>query len=417
MIDAKSLQNTIAIQLAKSYEYAGYLDSARNKINVVIADEPLNIGLYQIKGNIVAASGLYYQSLTYYNLAYANNWNDAGIIYNRAGSYYRTRNFLAEKQSLDTLLKKFPTTTETKKMQKEWKEFNMTEVRTSFNYSRTFGPVQNGNGYEYALELYSKPINYNWRVFAMHTNSWTDIPEGQIQYTKTALGIEFRKNKWEVLAAMNHNNFGNTLIGASLKTIFTPDDYQTIIINAEKLSAETPLRGFYYNTYADRLGFTYRYRWNEKILASTAIDYLPFTDGNRRISFNASLQSLLYNQPHFKISSNAGIYSSANSQNKSSTAIYYFNPENDFSSNLGLKAEHTLKRQYEFAFTHALSLNATYYQQKNYDGKINGTIKYEQHIQLNYTKELSWSIANGKRLYDGIREPFLFFEISFYGKF
>jgi biofilm PGA synthesis protein PgaA len=406
------LQST-QIQLARSYSYAGYQDRALALINQEISNDPLNIGLYQIRGNIFAASGLYTSALENYSLTLAEDKNNAGLLYSIAGSRFRKYQFNQFTTIIQTLNRHFPLSPETKRMNKEWKEFNSTEVYLSYDYSNVSGPVQQGDGYRYQLHWYTPPIALHWRLAGSYQREWVDIPEGQVMFTRYGVGVEYRKNNIELIAMLTGNRFIEHNIGASLKAVFMPDDHQRMGVTVEKLSRETPLRGVFFQVYADRLGADYSYRWNEKTSVAAAVNYFLFTDQNRRIAANANLKQQLYGKPHFRINAIAGLYTSANTISNAT----YFNPKNDFSTDIQLNFQHTIYRKFEFNYLHQLTITTNRYKQYNFAPGYVGNFKYEQTIDLNYTKSIGWSFTKGERLYDGIKEPFLFFEINFHGRF
>jgi hypothetical protein len=340
-------------------------------------------------------------------------------LYNRSGSFFRQLQYDSVQQVLYRLRRDFPLSDSRKRLEKEWKEHNMAEFRTGFEYSYTEGPVQDGNAYTLWADASSRPINLFWRVRANVKREWSAIPEGRVQFSVLGITGEYRKKNWELEASLLGFFYTAQKVGYKIRSVHQLSDQWRLSLTGEKYSAETPFRALYYQVYADRVGANLGFSPDEKTSFTGAFSFMPFTDGNRRRSWSMGVTRRLFYLPQFQV---MGVFGAGGSENKAGTKgisipIAYYNPDNDFAGTFAMRFQHHLYRRYEKSYYHLLQLHQMQYHQSGFDPKWVGGFKYAQHFAFSYTKELSWSIGRGHFVFDGKTEPYFACEISFYGRF
>ena len=142
------------------------------------------------------------------------------------------------------------------------------------------------------------------------------------------------------------------------------------------------------------------WRRDERFSLSGSASWVPFSDGNDRLSVGASATALLVAVPHFDLTSRVDLYTSHNSK----PGGPYFSPESDFSASTGLFAQHVAWRRYERAFVQALSLEVGVYDQQGFAADWIAVARYEHRWRQNPRTEIHYGITIDRRVYDGVGE-------------
>lgn len=395
------------------YQYTNGLKTAWELIREMELKAPTNSFILEQKANVAAARGWHRMALTDYLRANTLNPKNLGIQEGLLNTYLALNRQKEAKQILDTMASVSPKNQATIRALGEWQRSQMWESWTNIVYSNSRGPVQNGQGFRATSEGYSMSFNDKFRWMGKVQYEYTQIPEGEVEYTKVALGADYRFKNWELLGQIHGNFTYFQELGAALRSVWTPNDYKVINLEIERFSSESPQRGFFSGVRADHASASFTQRWSEQTSLSLGLQYMWFTDGNRRYAQSVSIDQQLLTKSSWNLSGSFSAYSSSNT----ASDVLYFNPERDLSLSPAIHVNHTIKSNYEFSFTHALSASTGYYQQKNFDANWNYNLRYEQNISFNYLHSLAWSFSGGRKVYDGIQEPTYIFELLYYAKF
>lgn len=403
----------LKIQKAKLLYYGGYLTKALHLMDTLMLQLPLDMGLYQIRGNVLDAIGHHQNADQSFATAFTTNKKDVGLVYNIAGNHFAQFRYKEIDSILSGLKSDFPYSSSTKRLLKEWKEFNMHSIEIVGGYSNTFGLIQNGQGYTWGLNYASKPINYNWKVLLSTQQNFAEIPEGEILLTKFRAGVQYKKNNLQLNAQALLNNFGQNEVGLSVDASYFFLNKHTLQATIQRLSEQQPLRGLFYGITANQFGVGYTFRPNDLIRTSIQFDHFDFTDQNKRNALSAVVEAKLYHHSAFQLTGIGQLYTSNNTTNN----VTYFSPISDFSSELSIRMHHTIKRSYEFSYQHSLQLSTAYYQQNSFKGGLISGLSYKQELNISYTKSVWLRLSNGNRLFDGVREPYFYLDIGINAKF
>lgn len=403
----------LTLQKVKLRYYGGYHLQALRQLDTLMQQLPMDLGLYQVKGNILEARGRLHAADDAYTIAAWNNLHDAGLYYNMLGNYMAQFKYAKADSVVHKLSEFFPYSTSTKRATKEWKEFHLQSLEITGGYSNTYGLIQNGQGYTWGLNYSGKPIQHHWKTLLSVQQNFAEIPEGTIRLTKYRAGIQFRKNNFQLNTLALFNNFGKNEIGFSIEGSYFLNNQHTISATIQRLSEQQPLRGLFYGITANQYGAAYVFRPHESFRMGFQYDRFHFTDNNRRNVFSSSVEAKLYHHSAFQLTGIGQVYSSNNRSNK----VTYFSPLNDLSAEAAIRLDHTISRKYEFAYQHSLQLSGTYYQQNGFKGGWIGGLSYKQELALSYTKSIWIKLNQGNRLFDGIREPYFYVDIGLYAKF
>jgi biofilm PGA synthesis protein PgaA len=268
--------------------------------------------------------------------------------------------------------------------------------------SNSSGGGQNASGQALvsAGRLYSPPIYDNWRIFALGDYSNANPPEGFVQRGRAGAGLEYRMAWPWLTATVYPTQSWGTLIkaggGATLDWWVT--DHIQVSASAELFSADTPLRALFYGITANEYAAKATYRWHESRSVAATFAYLPFTDGNQRVSGGVTYRERLINVPHFDLTGRADAYASSNSLGGIAP---YYNPSQDLSLTGGFLAEHMLWRRYDNSLVQALTVDAGLYAEQGYANNWIGTLNYEHRWRFDPFTEFRYGVMLMRRVYDG----------------
>ena len=279
--------------------------------------------------------------------------------------------------------------------------------------SNSSGGGSNASGQAILSEarLYSPPIADNWRVFALGDYSNANPPEGFVQRARAGGGLEYRM-AWPWLTATVYptaswgtlNKAGG---GATIDWWVT--DHIELSASAELFSTDTPLRGLLFGITADEYAAKATWRWHESRSVAASLAYLPFTDGNQRVTGGLVYKERLINIPGFDLTGRAEAFASTNTLGGLTP---YYNPSQDLSLTGGLLAEHVLWRRYDNSLVQALAIDAGLYAERGYATDWIGTLNYEHRWRFDPLTEFRYGVMLMRRVYDGSVENTLGFTIG-----
>jgi biofilm PGA synthesis protein PgaA len=296
------------------------------------------------------------------------------------------------------------------RLQRDIDIYNMAELDAHAGYN--FTPSESssitnsphGQGFDVGAELYSSPINYNWRLFAGEDFAHEHEPNGEgiIDFSRTNAGVEYRNGDVTASAAPTFNVYnGSERVGADGKFKYTFNDQWTAGVAAELFSANTPLRALNAGVTADEYTVSGEWRQDESRQVTFDASVMPFSDNNLRTLQDAEYIERLYTDPNFKLDAEANLGLSQNSQNENRL---YYNPSLDLQFLAGLRATQTLYHRYETLYEHSLLAMPGLYAQQHYGTSPAWTIRYEQRIHYNDTLNMGAGVNYTHQDYDGSAE-------------
>ena len=285
------------------------------------------------------------------------------------------------------------------------------DVRVQPSNSDGGGANASGQAIMSEARLYSPPIADNWRVFALSDYSNANPPEGFVQRGRVGGGIEYRM-AWPWLTATVYPaaSWGtlNKAGGGATLDWWVTDQIQ-LAASAELFTIDTPLRALFSGITANEYAAKATYRWHESRSIAATFAYLPFTDGNQRVTGGLTYKERLINIPGFDLTGRAEAYGSSNTLG--GLTIYY-NPSQDLSLTGGLLAEHVLWRRYDNSLVQALAVDAGLYAEQGFTSNWIGTLNYEHRWRFDPLTEFRYGVMLMRRVYDGSVENTLGFTIG-----
>lgn len=257
-----------------------------------------------------------------------------------------------------------------------------------------------GNELTSTWSLTSPPIGDIWHVFVLGGFSFSHPVEGYASRLMSGAGVEVRLPDWtaRLYAAGNGGTLARAGGGASVD--WTPTDQISLGVSGQLFSTETPLRALLYGITTNQVTAAAAYRWDETREAKATVSYLPFSDGNRRVTGGLGLSQRVLSLPHFDLTARADLYASRNSK----PGGPYYSPPRDFSATGGLTAQHVIWRRYDQSLVPVLTLDAGSYSEQGFTTTWIGAAAYEQRWRFDPRTEFYYGVSLSRRVYDGSPE-------------
>jgi len=325
------------------------------------------------------------------------------------------QNFRATESEMQSLTQRFPESLDVQRAQRLWEVHNMAEVDVRAGYA--FAPSESstavnsphGQGYDVGAELYSSPIDYNWRLFAGQDWEHEHEPsaEGIVDYERSNAGVEYRNGDITATLAPTFNHYTSSTtangvnadrLGADGTFKYTFNDIWSAGIAAELFAADTPLRALNAGVTADQYSGNVVWRPSEERSATLTVAAMPFSDGNFRTLQDGEYIQRLYTDPWWQLDAEGNLGLSQDSKNENRL---YYNPSMDLTGLAGLKLTNFIYRHYETLYEQSLLTMPGLYAQQHYGTSPAWTVRYEQRVHYDDTLNAGAGVNYTHQDYDG----------------
>ena len=387
--------------------YGGELADADDRITSIAFAAPSNIRHRKALGDLFYARGWPRAALEQYEIGIASTEEkkDAGNESGVAMAKLDLQEYPAVEAKVAELDKRYPENLDVQHADRAWQVHNMAELRVNAGYAiRPSTSAGGGSGYQVGTQIFSAPIDYNWRLFAGTGFEHERLPntEGKIGVWSSKAGAEYRNEGWTVSAAPTFVTFHSKAdVGAVADATYQINDQWSVKGGAELLSSSTPLRALNQNIRADEVtaGFVWRQSESREVDVNAAV--LPFSDGNFRTQASAAYLQRLLTTPHWQID---GRVNAATSHNSKDETRPYYNPLNDYMLQAGPRVTQYLYHRYETLWQHSLQFTPGTYMQSHYGSTFAYGATYEQRLRLNDTFETGVSFSMARQAFDKVYE-------------
>jgi biofilm PGA synthesis protein PgaA len=389
--------------------YGDMLQEADDRLTPIVQAAPYDARNRAAAGDLYMMRGLPRKAMEQFQIG--KSIQDGHDVANETGialANLDLQNFEVAEAQMKDLSERFPENMGVQRANRELEIHNMMEVDAHAGYQ--FAPSEsdvnspNGQGFDVGAELYSSPIDYNWRLFAGEDFYHEHEPqqEGILDYTRTNAGAEYRNGDVIASGGATYNHFDSgERVGAFAKGDYTFNDMWSAGVAAELFSAATPLRALNAGVSADEFGIHGKWRQDESRSVTFEATAMPFSDGNFRTGQDAEYIQRLYTDPEFQLDLEGNAASSQNSKNENRL---YYNPSLDFTALVGLRGTQTLYRHYETLYEHSLLAMPGLYAQQHYNTTAAWTVRYEQRVHYNETLNAGVGVNYTHQDYDGSAE-------------
>jgi biofilm PGA synthesis protein PgaA len=139
-------------------------------------------------------------------------------------------------------------------------------------------------------------------------------PEGYVQRSRVSAGAEWRTPNLTVTLYPTQSAGTLARPGGGATADWRVNDQIRFDFAGELYSWDTPLRAELHGIKADEYSTKATYRWHESRSLAGSFAYLPFTDGNQRLSGGATYKERIINLPGFDLTGLAELYASHNTR-------------------------------------------------------------------------------------------------------
>jgi biofilm PGA synthesis protein PgaA len=390
--------------------YGDLEDQADERLTPIVQAGPYDSRNRDAAGNLYLSRGWPRKALEQFQLGKSiQDGRDVGNETGIASANLDLQNYQEAEAETKDLVQRFPENLGVQRADRLWQVHNMAELdaHAGYNFAPTGGGQEispHGQGFDAGAELYSSPIDYNWRLFAGEDWSHEHEPnsEGIIDYSRTNAGVEYRGGNITATAAPTFNSYNsNDRVGADGTFKYTFNDVWTAGIAGELFSALTPLRALNAGVTANRFDVNGLWRQSESRELSLDAYVMQFSDNNTRTVQDGEFIQRLYTNSTFKLDSETDMTLSQDSENQNRL---YYNPSHDLQFLSGLRATETLYHRYETLYEHSLLAMPGLYMQQHYGTSPAWTVRYEQRVYYNDTLNLGGGVNYTHQDYDGSAE-------------
>jgi biofilm PGA synthesis protein PgaA len=306
---------------------------------------------------------------------------------------------LAESE-IKPLVSEYPENAAVQALDRRWNLHNKRQLTIDGFGSKSSGSTFGSRSRGLNAALYSSPIDYNFRAFAMTQYDYATFPEGNGNAVFPGVGLEYTNRDWRLTGALSKANISANGVTAAFSADYRLNDYWSFSSALDINSSQMPLRGLRVGNSGDLFSASGVYRWSDLTRASVGIGYMNINDGNNRESVNATLDRRLITKPHYKLTAHLRADASHNAKQN----VAYFSPERDFEVGAILDNEWMLWRRYERSFSHRLQVGAGDYWQKNFGSDLTWMASYEQQFRWDDQFEIDYGVTRSRHPYDSVKE-------------
>jgi biofilm PGA synthesis protein PgaA len=396
---ADQLSADIAVALAQAW--TDNLAAAATQLTTLEAQAPYNARLHTELGYVYLWRGWPRRALNAFDLANNIDTEAVPARVGKVAAQRAVRQYQNSEQSLLSLERGYADDDGVRKQRRAWDIHNKRQLRIEAFAGDSNGQQFGSRNATLDGWLYSRPLDYRYRIYARGHIAYADFIEGPETYQRYGAGIEYRVPDWILTGELSTGYGDYTDTGARAVVTWLPDDHWTLSGGVDSYSNDVPLRGRLNEAIEGKSAqLDADYRFHESRALSAGAQFIDMSDGNERTSASGAFFQRLVTQPRYKLDSWLRLYGSKNTRQNAS----YFNPERDSSITVTLRNEWLVQRRYSSQFFHRLGFTLGQYKQKNFDSGAMWTVNYEHHWFRNDTFELLYGIARSRHPYDGVDE-------------
>jgi biofilm PGA synthesis protein PgaA len=307
------------------------------------------------------------------------------------------RRYREAEREIAALARSHPEHKGVQKLARAWGLHNMNEVDAGFSIANNSSSPNGKREHELALTLTSKPIAYDWRLFARGALQKAALDVRNDSLKHYGVGAQFARGNVNVRGEVGRNDWAENSTAAALSGEYTFNDRWSAGGSYEKSSLQVPLRARAAGVDGDAYGAWTRYRANELTSVRAGVTQVEFDDGNDRTAIDISGTQRLVTRPYYHLNLNAGIYASRNTLD----GAPYFNPRNDKALSVELENRWRTYRRFDKSFYQVLGIGAGVYDQADFSAEPTAGIRYQHEWRFNDRFGLDYGISWNRRIYDG----------------
>ena len=321
--------------------YGGQLADAQQRIAAIADKAPNKTDYLSALADVYSARGWPRLAAEEYDISRALKPLSVATEVGQALNNLERRDYRDAEAEAADLTRRFPENLAVQRLDRLWQVHNMAEFDLKVEQTLTSSTnVAGGSGIAVDSQLYSPPIDYNWRIFGGAYVAHEVLPQGEGAVTLRQSGVGAEYSDPNLVASLEGTvnaygpKIGGTLgssidsgrAGARALATWSINDYWEVGGDAERFARDTPLRALGSGITANAASTDVVYRESESREARLGGEAMIFSDRNVRTSLNGQFTQRLVTQPHFTFDAIVGL---AELQNSANANRPYYNPSRD----------------------------------------------------------------------------------------
>lgn len=382
---------------ALGHFFADDFAEAERRLTAMTDEAPANPDLLRELGTVYLGRGWPRRALEVFELGLALAPEHRGLRTGHAEALLELRQFGLAGKSITALLAEYPEDRQVQRLGKLWQVRNMHELRLDVGYGDSSGDVEGDQDWNVSGMLFSRPFKDRFRLFAGIGYSWAGFPEGDGDWQRYGVGLEYASQLLEASTEVNFNAGDAGHPGLRIATLWHLNDHWSVPAVAEIFSRDTPLRAIRNGVRANAFSLGVNYRAHESRALRLNGQVMDFNDGNFRASLGLSGEQRLLTWPKHKLTAFGEVTASSNSIDDAA----YFNPDSDLTLLGGLEHLWRIYRRYERSFHQRVRVSGGQYSQEGYSGDYLLGFEYAHLWEADYRFSLAYGVGRDRRVYDG----------------
>ena len=403
------LQADIAAALGRAF--ADDLEEAQRRLTALAGQAPTNTDVRKELGQIYIWRGWPRLALDEFLSVLTLEPDHLGARAGRVEALAMTGDLAAADAALAPLVEEFGEDVEVRRLERRRRTRQMRELWVQALGGSSTGSAEGSDDLGYEAYLYGAPWTPALRPFVHGYYAEATYPDKSVHYDRLGLGLHYRARDLELRGELDDGSNGDP--GLAVQLAWSADDFWRLQAGLDSRSDDVPLQAHGENIHGWSATLGVEHRFDEGRTLGLRLQYLDFSDGNRRRTLSVHGRQRLFGSPRYKLDATLYLYRQRNSR----ADAPYFNPSRDSSAEIALVNEWLTYRHYEKSFRQRLVVGAGRNRQRGFGTDTIWSLSYEHHWDLSDRLGFSYGLSRLRSVYDGVAEFGDRFFLRLYARF
>jgi poly-beta-1,6 N-acetyl-D-glucosamine export porin PgaA len=388
---------------------------AYTRISELVDKAPASVNFINAKASVERARGWPTLSMQTTQIAAGYEPKSKDTRINLAENYRALENWDLWGSEITALAKLYPNDALIKKSYLAYQDRTRPSISSEFTTGLSSGgnAVSGTRDRELRTRLNAPWTDDDWRVFLDQRYIWADFSQGDENYNRYGVGVEWRRDRKHAWAIVDNEQLSGDDAGLTLGWSQWLDDSWQYTITGSTFSTQTPLLAKQAGLSGRSIDGRVNWRQSESLDAYATLGVLFIEDGNERYNIGGGMTQRLHATPNHITSGGFDLLAEINSE----PGGPYFSPANMESAVLRLEHYWLTWREYERSFAQYFRLSGGFRHQNNFGTDPIVDLFYEHDWTFSRTWALRYGIGWSSNVYDGGRERRTYGLIGFEGIF
>jgi biofilm PGA synthesis protein PgaA len=392
-------QARIAAAMVRAY--ANRLAEAQKRLEAIVAEHPDNSEAARNLATVYRWRGWPYRAMKQLEPLLADAPEHSGNRLLHAGLLDDLGRYAEAGKALERLHADHPENRHVQRDWAYWQERRRWAISIGGEYGDSDGIQEFGTrDRSWDMRLNAPWIGQHIQPYARIDYADARFPEGESDYDRYGVGINFHRNRHHVYVEGHANRSGPSQAGLTAGYDWQVGDHWSFATVYESFSTDVPLRGRLQGLDGWKAEAAARWQAHESLSARVGVSRLAISDGNVRHAALASLRHRIHNSAHHVTDGTLDAYYSRASQSGGP----YYNPDSDASLVYLVQHDWLTWRRYERSLTQRFVFGGGAYWQEGIGTNAIGLARYEHLWQISQRWFLHYGVGAASRVYDGDRE-------------